>query len=155
VCSRRRAGTVIFFLNSAFENRDTGGFILIDRFTNNTIGAGLIHFALLRSQNIHWQGIDVDKRAHAALKGHRPRVVWFTALSGADKSSMRRSRSRNRVTRSGELVNFTGIDSPHELPERHEVTIDTTKCRLETAAEMLVTQLRRIRVLGPPFVGGA
>jgi adenylylsulfate kinase-like enzyme len=52
-------------------------------------------------------------------------------------------------------VNFTGIDSPHELPERHEVTIDTTKCRLETAAEMLVTQLRRMRVLGPPFAGGA
>jgi hypothetical protein len=94
VCSRRRAGTVIFFLNSAFENRDTGGFILIDRFTNSTIGAGLIHFALLRSQNIHWQGIDVDKRARAALKGHRPCVVWFTAPSPARAS--RRCAARGR-----------------------------------------------------------
>jgi bifunctional enzyme CysN/CysC len=69
-------------------NRDTGGFILIDRMTNNTIGAGLIHFALRRSQNIHWQAIEVDKRAHAALKGQRPCVVWFTGLSGAGKSTI-------------------------------------------------------------------
>ena len=70
------------------ENRETGGFILIDRMTNNTIGAGLIHFALRRSQNIHWQAIEVDKRAHAALKGQRPCVVWFTGLSGAGKSTI-------------------------------------------------------------------
>jgi bifunctional enzyme CysN/CysC len=70
------------------ENRDTGGFILIDRMTNNTIGAGLIHFALRRSQNIHWQAIEVDKRGHAALKGQRPCVVWFTGLSGAGKSTI-------------------------------------------------------------------
>ena len=70
------------------ENRDTGGFILIDRMTNNTIGAGLIHFALRRSQNIHWQAIEVDKSAHATLKGHRPCVVWFTGLSGAGKSAI-------------------------------------------------------------------
>jgi bifunctional enzyme CysN/CysC len=70
------------------ENRDTGGFILIDRMTNNTIGAGLIHFALRRSQNIHWQAIEVDKRAHAGLKGQRPCVVWFTGLSGAGKSTI-------------------------------------------------------------------
>ncbi len=70
------------------ENRDTGGFILIDRMTNNTIGAGLLHFALRRSQNIHWQAIEVDKSAHAALKGHRPCIVWFTGLSGAGKSAI-------------------------------------------------------------------
>lgn len=70
------------------ENRDTGGFILIDRMTNNTIGAGLLHFALRRSQNIHWQAIDVNKDAHAALKGHRPCIVWFTGLSGAGKSAI-------------------------------------------------------------------
>ena len=70
------------------ENRDTGGFILIDRMTNGTIGAGLIHFALRRSQNIHWQAIEVDKRAHAALKGQRPCVVWFTGLSGSGKSTV-------------------------------------------------------------------
>ena len=70
------------------QNRDTGGFILVDRMTNNTIGAGLLHFALRRSHNIHWQAIEVNKGAHAALKGHLPCVVWFTGLSGAGKSTI-------------------------------------------------------------------
>jgi bifunctional enzyme CysN/CysC len=70
------------------ENPDTGGFILIDRLTNNTLGAGLLHFALRRSQNIHWQAIEVNKGAHAALKGHQPCIVWFTGLSGAGKSTI-------------------------------------------------------------------
>ena len=70
------------------ENRDTGGFILIDRLTNNTVGAGLLHFALRRSQNIHWQAIDVNKQAHATLKGQKPCVLWFTGLSGAGKSTI-------------------------------------------------------------------
>ena len=70
------------------ENRDTGGFILIDRLTNNTVGAGLLHFALRRSQNIHWQTIEINKTAHAALKAQRPCVVWFTGLSGAGKSTI-------------------------------------------------------------------
>ncbi len=62
-------------------NRDTGGFIVIDRLTNNTVAAGLLHFALRRSQNVHWQAIDVDKDAHAQLKGHRSSIVWLTGLS--------------------------------------------------------------------------
>jgi bifunctional enzyme CysN/CysC len=70
------------------ENRDTGGFILIDRLTNNTIGAGLLHFALRRSQNIHWQAIEVNKSAHAALNRHKPCVVWLTGLSGSGKSTI-------------------------------------------------------------------
>jgi bifunctional enzyme CysN/CysC len=70
------------------QNRDTGGFILIDRLTNNTIGAGLLRFALRRSHNIHWQAVEVDKRAHASVKGQRPCVVWFTGLSGAGKSTI-------------------------------------------------------------------
>jgi bifunctional enzyme CysN/CysC len=70
------------------ENRDTGSFILIDRITKRTLGAGLIHFALRRSQNIHWQAIEVDQRAHAALKGHGACVVWFTGLSGSGKSTI-------------------------------------------------------------------
>jgi len=70
------------------ENRDTGGFIVIDRMTNNTVGAGLIHFALRRSQNIHWQAIEVNKDAHAALNAQRPCIVWFTGLSGAGKSTI-------------------------------------------------------------------
>ncbi|NMF90387.1 sulfate adenylyltransferase subunit CysN [Aromatoleum petrolei] len=70
------------------ENRDTGGFILIDRLSNNTVGAGLIHFALRRSQNIHMQHVDVDKAARAALKHQKPCVLWFTGLSGAGKSTV-------------------------------------------------------------------
>jgi len=70
------------------ENRDTGGFILIDRLSNATVGAGLIHFALRRSQNIHWQALDIHKGSRAALKGQKPCVLWFTGLSGAGKSTI-------------------------------------------------------------------
>jgi bifunctional enzyme CysN/CysC len=70
------------------ENRDMGGFILVDRFTNTTLAAGLLHFALRRSDNVHWQAIEIDKSAHAAQKGQRPCVVWFTGLSGAGKSTI-------------------------------------------------------------------
>lgn len=70
------------------ENRDMGGFILIDRFTNQTVGAGMIQFALRRSANVSWQALDVDKAMRAGLKRQRPRVVWFTGLSGAGKSTI-------------------------------------------------------------------
>ncbi|MEO5614439.1 MAG: sulfate adenylyltransferase subunit CysN [Cypionkella sp.] len=69
-------------------NPDLGGFILIDRMTNATVAAGMIHFALRRSQNIHWQAVDVDRDAHAALKTQKPAVVWFTGLSGSGKSTI-------------------------------------------------------------------
>ncbi len=70
------------------ENRYTGSFILIDRLTNATVGAGLIHFALRRSQNIHWQALDVNKRSRAEAKHQKPAVLWFTGLSGAGKSTI-------------------------------------------------------------------
>jgi bifunctional enzyme CysN/CysC len=70
------------------KNRDLGGFILIDRLTNNTVGAGLLNFELRRSQNVHWQALDVNKKARALLKGQRPTVLWFTGLSGAGKSTI-------------------------------------------------------------------
>jgi bifunctional enzyme CysN/CysC len=70
------------------DNRDTGGFIVIDRFSNNTVGAGLLHFALRRSHNIHWQATDVDKHARSAQKGQNACVLWFTGLSGAGKSTI-------------------------------------------------------------------
>jgi len=70
------------------DNRDTGGFILIDRLSNNTVGAGLLHFALRRAHNIHVQHVDVDKTARAALKRQQGCVLWFTGLSGAGKSSI-------------------------------------------------------------------
>jgi len=69
-------------------NRDTGGFILIDRLSNNTVGAGMLHFALRRSHNIHLQPVDIDKAARSALMRQKPAVLWFTGLSGAGKSTI-------------------------------------------------------------------
>ena len=70
------------------ENRETGSFVLIDRLTNETVGAGLIHYALRRADNIHWQALDVNKTARANLKGQKPCVLWFTGISGAGKSTI-------------------------------------------------------------------
>ena len=68
--------------------RDTGGFILIDRVTHNTVAAGMLHFALRRADNVHWQAVTVDKQARAAQLGQRGCVVWLTGLSGAGKSTV-------------------------------------------------------------------
>jgi bifunctional enzyme CysN/CysC len=70
------------------DNRELGSFIIIDRLTKDTVGAGLLHFALRRSGNVTWQVLDVDKKAHCSLMGHRPGVVWFTGISGAGKSTI-------------------------------------------------------------------
>lgn len=70
------------------DNRTTGAFILIDRMTNATVGAGMILNPLRRAANIHWQSLDVDKAARAALKHQRPAVLWFTGLSGSGKSTI-------------------------------------------------------------------
>ena len=70
------------------DNRDLGGFILIDRISNRTVAAGMLHFALRRSQNVHWQALDVDKASRASQKGQRGRVVWLTGLSGSGKSTI-------------------------------------------------------------------
>jgi bifunctional enzyme CysN/CysC len=228
------------------RNRDTGGFILIDRIGNATVGAGLIHFALRRSQNIHWQAIDIDKAARAALKGQKGCVIWFTGLSGAGKSTVanlvekrlnaggrhtyildgdnvrhglnkdigftdadrveniRRVaevaklmvdaglivltsfispfRSERRMARElveegefvevflntplalaesrdpkglykkarrGELKNFTGIDSPYEVPEAPEICIYTGEQSAEAAADEIVRYLLEHRVVAP------
>jgi bifunctional enzyme CysN/CysC len=69
-------------------NRDMGGFILVDRLSGETVGAGTLHFALRRAQNVHWQALDVNKTARAELKGQRPCVLWYTGLSGAGKSTI-------------------------------------------------------------------
>lgn len=69
-------------------NRETGGFILIDQDTNETAGAGLIHFALRRAHNVHWQALEIDRAAHAGIKNQRPAILWFTGLSGAGKSTI-------------------------------------------------------------------
>jgi bifunctional enzyme CysN/CysC len=70
------------------ESRALGSFIVIDRFTNNTVGMGLIRFALRRASNIHWQALDVNKASRAARAGQKPSVLWFTGLSGAGKSTI-------------------------------------------------------------------
>jgi bifunctional enzyme CysN/CysC len=220
------------------QNRDLGGFILIDRISNRTVGAGLLNFALRRADNIHWQHTDVSKASRAALKGQRGRVVWLTGLSGAGKSTIanlvekrlhalgrhtylldgdnvRHGLNKNlgfteedrvenirrvaevaklmvdaglivltafispfraerrlareilqdgefvevfvdtplavaeardvkglyRKARSGQLKNFTGIDSPYEAPETPELRIDTTKMDPVAAAERIVAWL--------------
>ncbi|MFK8023551.1 MAG: sulfate adenylyltransferase subunit CysN [Ilumatobacter sp.] len=221
------------------DNRETGSFVIIDKLTQNTVGAGLLHFALRRSQNIHWQDVRVDKDARSQMNNHRPGVVWLTGLSGAGKSTIgnivesklhqmgvrtylldgdnvrhglnrdlgftdvdrvenirriaevsslmvdaglvvlvsfispfraERQLARERVgegeflevhvdaplavaesrdpkglyakARSGELVNFTGIDSPYEAPESPDVYIDTDSLAPEDAADKVIAALR-------------
>jgi bifunctional enzyme CysN/CysC len=69
-------------------SRDLGGFILIDKLTNATVAAGMLHFSLRRSQNVHRQALDVTRETHALLKNQTPKVLWFTGLSGAGKSTI-------------------------------------------------------------------
>jgi bifunctional enzyme CysN/CysC len=226
------------------ESRALGGFILIDRLTSNTVGAGLLHFALRRSQNIHWQALDVDRRVRATQKSQRGCVLWLTGLSGAGKSTIanlvdkrlvalgrhtylldgdnvrhglnkdlgftaqdrvenirrvaevarlmadaglitlvsfispfrserrmardllprgdffevyvdaplavaeaRDPKGLYRKARRGELANFTGIDSPYEVPEAPEIRIDTTALSAAEAAERIVAHLDQAGVL--------
>jgi bifunctional enzyme CysN/CysC len=244
VCALELSHPVVF--EPYTENRDLGGFILIDRITSATVGAGLLHFALRRSDNVHWQPLDVDKRARAELKAQQPCVIWLTGLSGAGKSTIanllekrlhalgrhtylldgdnvrhglnkdlgfteadrveniRRVaevarlmadaglivvvsfispfRAERRMARSlmedgefyevfvdtpldvaemrdpkglytkarrGELKNFTGVDSPYEVPEAPEVRVDTTLLSPEQAADAILEQLRDAGVIGP------
>jgi bifunctional enzyme CysN/CysC len=225
--------------DSYVDNRDTGGFILIDRLTNATVGAGMLKFALRRSDNLHWQVTTVDKDARRALNGHRSAVVWLTGLSGAGKSTVanrleqrlhalgkrtylldgdnvrhglnkdlgftaadrvenvrriaevarlmvdaglivitalispfraerrmaralfatgefvevfvdvplavaesRDPKGLYRRARSGELKNFTGIDSPYEPPEAPELHLDTARQSPDRAAEVVLEYLR-------------
>ena len=220
------------------DNREMGGFILIDRMTNNTVGMGFINFALRRAENIHWQALDIDRKANAEQKGQSPAVLWFTGLSGSGKSTIanavqkklyargrhtflldgdnvrhglnrdlgftdtdrvenirrvaevsglmvdaglitlvsfispfaaERQLARERVgddcfleiyvatplevaeerdpkglykkARSGDLKNFTGIDSPYEPPENPDITLDTVALDVEAAADVVIAAL--------------
>ncbi len=70
------------------DSKELGGFVLIDKMTNNTVAAGMINFSLRRAHNIHWQAADVNRDAHATLKDQKPLVLWFTGLSGSGKSTI-------------------------------------------------------------------
>ena len=70
------------------DGKTLGGFVLIDKMSNNTVAAGMINFSLRRAHNIHWQAADVDREAHAGLKDQQPKVLWFTGLSGSGKSTI-------------------------------------------------------------------
>jgi bifunctional enzyme CysN/CysC len=220
------------------DNRSLGGFILIDKISNATVAAGMLHFSLRRAQNVHWQALDITREAHARAKNQTPKVLWFTGLSGSGKSTIanmvekrlhalgrhsflldgdnvrhglnrdlgfteadrienirrvgevaklmadaglivltafispfRAERDMVRAmlpdgefieifvdtpleeaerrdvkglykkARSGNLKNFTGIDSPYEPPIQPDIRIDTTNMSPEDAAELIVSHL--------------
>lgn len=220
------------------DDRSLGGFILIDKISNATVAAGMLHFSLRRAQNVHWQATDVTREFHANIKNQRPSVLWFTGLSGAGKSTIanlveKKLARMNRHTflldgdnvrhglnrdlgftdadrvenirrvgevaklmtdaglivitafispfrserdmvrqmmeagefievhidtslaaaeardvkglykkaRQGELSNFTGIDSPYEVPENPEIHIDTSIMSAEEAADAIIARL--------------
>ncbi|MFZ2031311.1 MAG: sulfate adenylyltransferase subunit CysN [Vitreimonas sp.] len=97
------------------QNQDTGGFILIDRMSNATVAAGLIHFALRRAQNVHWQAMDVTRASHAALKNQKPAVLWFTGLSGAGKSTIANLVEKKLNTMGKHTVLLDGDNIRHGL----------------------------------------
>jgi bifunctional enzyme CysN/CysC len=86
LCNLTTAKALVF--DSYAENADTGSFILIDRFTNATVAAGMIEFGLRRATNIQWQELSINKAARAGLKEQKPYILWFTGLSGAGKSTI-------------------------------------------------------------------
>lgn len=132
------------------DNPGTGKFILIDRFTNASVGAGMIDFALRRATNIHWQDLDVHKEARAELKGQKPCVLWFTGLSGSGKSSIANlvekklhSLGRHTYTLDGDNVRhglnrdlgFTDVDRVENIRRVGE----TAKLLVDTGTITLVS----------------
>ncbi len=129
------------------DNRDTGGFVFIDKMNSDTVGAGLMHFALRRADNVHWQALDVNRQSRASLKGQKSCVVWFTGLSGAGKSTIANlvekrlhAIGRHTVTLDGDNVRhglnrdlgFTEVDRVENIRRVAEVA------RLMTDAGLIV-----------------
>ena len=103
----------------AFDPYDSdpvmGGFVIVDRMTNNTVGMGLIDFALRRSDNIHWQSMDVTKQSRAEQKGQRPRLIWFTGLSGSGKSSIANILEKKLQAMGRHTITLDGDNIRHGL----------------------------------------
>lgn len=103
----------------AFEpyenNRELGGFILIDRITHATVGMGMIKFSLRRADNVHWQALSVDREAHADQKGQKPAVLWFTGLSGSGKSTIANALQAKLLARGRHSYLLDGDNIRHGL----------------------------------------
>jgi bifunctional enzyme CysN/CysC len=113
LCNVATASPVAF--DAYADNRDTGAFVLIDRFTNATAGAGMITFGLRRATNIHRQSLLVDKTSRVRLNGHRPAVLWFTGLSGSGKSSIANIVERELHLRGAHTYMLDGDNVRHGL----------------------------------------
>jgi bifunctional enzyme CysN/CysC len=97
------------------DQRETGSFILIDRFTNQTVGAGMIEFSLRRASNIHTHAMDVNKDRRARMKGQKPAVLWFTGLSGAGKSTIANLVERKLAEAGRHTYSLDGDNVRHGL----------------------------------------
>jgi bifunctional enzyme CysN/CysC len=104
-----------YALDGSSPNRALGGFILIDKLTNATVAAGMIHFALRRSLNVHRQHLDVSRETHASIKGQKPAVLWFTGLSGAGKSTIANLVEQKLVARGRHTFLLDGDNVRHGL----------------------------------------
>ncbi|WP_249695443.1 sulfate adenylyltransferase subunit CysN [Stappia sp. WLB 29] len=96
-------------------NRTTGSFILIDRLTNATVGAGMVWFALRRATNIHWQALEVDQAARAQSLGQTPAALWFTGLSGSGKSTVASLLEKKLHVRGRHTYTLDGDNVRHGL----------------------------------------
>ena len=97
------------------ENQTMGGFIIVDRLSNNTVGMGLIDFALRRSENIHWQKMDVSQNSRAEQKSQTPRIIWFTGLSGSGKSSIANILEKKLQSLGKHTITLDGDNIRHGL----------------------------------------
>ena len=104
-----------YAVEGSSPNRALGGFILIDKLTNATVAAGMIHFALRRALNIHRQHLDVSREVHARIKGQKPAVLWFTGLSGAGKSTIANLVEKKLVARGKHTFLLDGDNVRHGL----------------------------------------
>ena len=109
------------------KSRTLGGFILIDKITNRTVGAGMLHFSLRRAQNVHWQATDIGRDEHASLKNQKAKLLWFTGLSGSGKSTI-----ANEVEKRLNLMN------------RHTFLLDGDNVRHGLNKDLGFTQADRI-----------